>query len=310
MCSSETQSLRAKSLARPQVPKGRHLILRLSYERHWVGDGFPVRSIFSYSHDAATLSPFLLLDYAGPENFSPSEKRRGVDAHPHRGFESVTISYSGEVEHRDSSGAGGTIRAGDVQWMTAASGVVHEEFHGSNYAKRGGPFEMIQLWVNLAAKDKKAPPGYQNITDAQIPRVELLSGAGFVRVIAGTYQSVRGPARTFSPMNVWDMRLKAGGRQDFAVPAGWTAALFVLKGKIKLGSGETAGAAELAVLQREGASFEIGALEDSTILFLNGEPIDEPVVGQGSFVMNTEAEIAQAFADYRSGRMGHFAEHA
>ena len=153
-------------------------------------------------------SPFLLLDYAGPENFSPSEKRRGVGAHPHRGFETVTISYSGEVEHRDSSGAGGTIRAGDVQWMTAASGVVHEEFHGSNYAKRGGPFD-------------------QNITDAQIPRVELLSGAGFVRVIAGTYQSVRGPARTFSPMNVWDMRLKAGGRQDFAVPARWTAALFV-----------------------------------------------------------------------------------
>jgi quercetin 2,3-dioxygenase len=175
---------------------------------------FSFAVFFSYSHDAATLSPFLLLDYAGPENFSPSEKRRGVGAHPHRGFETVTISYSGEVEHRDSSGAGGTIRAGDVQWMTAASGVVHEEFHGSNYAKRGGPFEMIQLWVNLAAKDKKAPPGYQNITDAQIPRVELLSGGGFVRVIAGTYQSVRGPAGTFSPMNVWDMRLKAGGRQD------------------------------------------------------------------------------------------------
>jgi redox-sensitive bicupin YhaK (pirin superfamily) len=159
--------------------------LRRSYERHWVGDGFPVRSIFSDGHDAATMSPFLLLDYAGPENFSPSEKRRGIGAHPHRGFETVTISYSGEVEHRDSSGAGGTIRAGEVQWMTAAFGVVHEEFHGSNYAKRGGPFEMIQLWVNLAAKDKKAPPGYQNITDAQIPRVELLSGAGQSRRNSG-----------------------------------------------------------------------------------------------------------------------------
>src|SRR3984893_16502634 len=149
-----------------------------------MGDGFPVRSIFSYNHDAAALSPFLLLDYAGPEKFSPSEKRRGVGAHPHRGFETVTIAYSGEIEHRDSSGAGGTIRAGDVQWMTAASGVVHEEFHGSNYAKRGGTFEMIQLWVNLAAKDKYAPPGYQNITDTQIPRVNLFPAAGFVRVIA------------------------------------------------------------------------------------------------------------------------------
>jgi len=284
--------------------------LRRSHERHWVGDGFPVRTIFSYDDDAAALSPFLLLDYAGPENFSPSEKRRGVGAHPHRGFETVTICYSGEVEHRDSSGGGGTIRPGDVQWMTAASGVVHEEFHGANYAHQGGLFEMIQLWVNLAAKDKKAPPGYQNIAAAQIPRVELPSRGGYVRVIAGTYQGELGPAHTFSPINVWDMRLKGAGRQEFTVPAGWTTALFLLKGKIKLASDEVLGAGELTVFQREGDTFAIEALEDSTLLFLNGEPIDEPVVGQGPFVMNTAAEIAQSFADYRSGRMGRIVERA
>jgi redox-sensitive bicupin YhaK (pirin superfamily) len=284
--------------------------LRRSHERHWVGDGFPVRTIFSYDRDAAALSPFLLLDYAGPENFPASEKRRGVGPHPHRGFETVTICYSGEVEHRDSSGGGGIIRAGDVQWMTAASGIVHEEFHGPEFSKRGGPFEMIQLWVNLAAKDKKALPAYQNITNAQIPRVVLPSGGGTVRLIAGVYQSARGPARTFSPMNVWDMRLKADGRQVFGSPDGWTAALFVLKGRIQLESGEIAGAAELVLLEREGNSFAIEALEDSTILFLNGASIDEPIVGQGPFVMNTEAEIAQAFADYRAGRMGSLAAHA
>jgi quercetin 2,3-dioxygenase len=278
--------------------------LRRSYERHWVGDGFPVRTIFSYDQDAAALSPFLLLDYAGPENFPPSEKRRGVGPHPHRGFETVTICYSGEVEHRDSSGGGGIIRAGDVQWMTAASGIVHEEFHGQEYARFGGPFEMIQLWVNLAAKDKRAPPSYQNITDAQIPRVALPSGGGTVRVIAGEFQAAKGPAHTFSPMNVWDMRLKPDGRQVFAVPAGWTAALFVLKGRVRLESGAIAGAAELAVMERDGNSFAIEALEDATVLFLNGAPTGEPVVGHGPFVMNSEAEIAQAFADYRAGRMG------
>ncbi len=278
--------------------------LRRSYERHWVGDGFPVRTIFSYDQDAAALSPFLLLDYAGPEDFPPSEKRRGVGPHPHRGFETVTICYSGEVEHRDSSGGGGIIRAGDVQWMTAASGIVHEEFHGQDYARRGGPFEIIQLWVNLAAKDKNALPSYQSISDAQIPRVALPSGSGTVRVIAGEFQAAKGPAHTFSPMSVWDMRLNAGGQQIFPSPDGWTAALFVLKGRVRLESGEIARADELAVLEREGGSFAIEALEDSTVLFLGGAPIGEPVVGQGPFVMNTEAEIAQAFADYRAGRMG------
>jgi quercetin 2,3-dioxygenase len=284
--------------------------IRRNDQRHWVGDGFPVRSIFSYNDLGKEMSPFLLLDYAGPENFPPSEQRRGVGAHPHRGFETVTIVYNGEVEHRDSSGGGGIVRPGDVQWMTAASGLVHEEFHGREYAKRGGPFEMIQLWVNLSAKDKQARPGYQNITNAQIPRVDLPSGAGTARVIAGDYQGTRGPAHTFSPMNVWDVGLTAGKSVEFRVPAGWTTALFVLKGRVRLRSGEIAGAAELAVLEREDETFAMEALEDTTLLFLNGQPIEEPIVGQGPFVMNTRAEIDQAMDDYRNGRMGRLAAHA
>jgi quercetin 2,3-dioxygenase len=278
--------------------------IRRTEERHWVGDGFPVRSLFSYNDLGQDISPFLLLDYAGPENFPPSTHRRGVGAHPHRGFETVTIVYSGEVEHRDSSGGGGTIGPGDVQWMTAASGLIHEEFHGTAFAQRGGPFEMVQLWVNLAAKDKTAPPAYQSISNTDIPQVELPSGAGVVRVIAGEYQDKRGPAHTFSPMNVWDMRLTRGAREEFHVPAGWTTALVVLKGEVRFGTGEIAGPAELAVFARDEDAFEIEALKDATILVLNGKPLNEPIAGMGPFVMNTQAEIEQAMADYRSGRMG------
>jgi redox-sensitive bicupin YhaK (pirin superfamily) len=277
-------------------------------QRHWVGDGFPVRSVFSYSELGAELSPFLLLDYGGPANFPPTTERRGVGAHPHRGFETVTIVYSGEVEHRDSSGGGGTIGPGDVQWMTAASGIVHEEFHGPDFAKRGGAFEMIQLWVNLPAKDKKADPGYQNITDKQIPRVSLPGNAGQVRVIAGNYQGNRGPARTFSPMNLWDVKVNAGHRVEFRVPGGHTTALLVMKGRVRLEGGELVGEAELGVLDREGETFAFEALADTTLLILNGQPIAEPIVGYGPFVMNTDAEISQAFADYRSGKMGRIAD--
>jgi redox-sensitive bicupin YhaK (pirin superfamily) len=284
--------------------------IRRTEERHWVGDGFPVRSLFSYNDLGQDISPFLLLDYAGPENFPPSTHRRGVGAHPHRGFETVTIVYSGEVEHRDSSGGGGTIGPGDVQWMTAASGLIHEEFHSTAFAQRGGPFEMVQLWVNLAAKDKTAPPAYQSISNADIPQVELPSGAGVVRVIAGEYQDKRGPARTFSPMNVWDMRLTRGAREEFHVPAGWTTALVVLKGEVRFGTGEIAGPAELAVFARDADVFEIEALKDATILVLNGKPLNEPIAGMGPFVMNTQAEIEQAMADYRSGRMGRLPAHA
>jgi len=273
-------------------------------QSHWVGDGFPVRSIFSYNDIAEEMSPFLLLDYAGPVEFPPTTQKKGVGEHPHRGFETVTIVYDGEVEHRDSSGGGGKIGPGDVQWMTAGSGIVHEEFHGREFAKKGGAFEMIQLWVNLPKKDKMTSPGYQGITDIQIPRVPLPKDSGSVRVIAGDFQENKGAARTFSPMNVWDIEARAGSGIQLKVPSGHTSAILVIKGQIKLPSGETVGKAELAVMEREGSDLSFEATENSSILFLGGQPLNEPIVGYGPFVMNTEAEIRQAFVDYQSGKMG------
>ena len=279
--------------------------VRRSPGRHWVGDGFPVRSIFSYNDLAEPMSPFLLLDHAGPVEFEPTTRRLGVGRHPHRGFETVTIVYAGEVEHRDSTGAGGSIGPGDVQWMTAGRGIVHEEFHGRDYARRGGPFEMLQLWVNLPAKDKGVAPAYQGITAAQIPHVALPDAAGTVRVIAGELQGVAGPARSFSPINLWDLRLVAGRPVRLSVPAGHTTALFVLKGGLRVdGSDTVVGEAELAVLEREGDTLQIEAVTDASVLLLGGEPLNEPVVGQGPFVMNTPAEIRQAFVDYQSGQFG------
>jgi redox-sensitive bicupin YhaK (pirin superfamily) len=269
-----------------------------------------VRSIFSYHDRGAELSPFLLLDYAGPATFSPTQARRGVGEPPHRGFETVTIVYSGEVEHRDSTGGGGLIGPGDVQWMTAAGGIVHEEFHGTEFAAQGGLFEVIQLWVNLPAKDKMSEPGYQPITNADIPRVELAAGAGSVRVIAGRFGGTDGPAHTFTPINLWDVRLNAGKRAEFEVTEGHTTGLFVLRGRIRLGTGETVGEAQIAVLEREGRRVVVEAEEDTVLLLLNGEPIAEPVVGYGPFVMNTEKEIRQAITDYQSGRMGRIARRA
>ena len=279
--------------------------VRRSPGRHWVGDGFPVRGVFSYNDLAEPMSPFLLLDHAGPVEFEPTTRRLGVGRHPHRGFETVTIVYAGEVEHRDSTGAGGSIGPGDVQWMTAGRGIVHEEFHGRDYARRGGPFEMLQLWVNLPAKDKRVAPAYQGITAAQIPHVALPDAAGTVRVIAGELQGVVGPARSFSPINLWDLRLVAGRPVRLSVPAGHTTALFVLKGGLRVdGSDTVVGEAELAVLEREGDTLQIEAVTDATLLLLGGEPLNEPVVGQGPFVMNTPAEIRQAFVDYQSGQFG------
>lgn len=280
-------------------------MIKRSTDRHWVGDGFPVRSIFSYSNLAQEMSPFLLMDYAGPAEFPATNKRLGVGEHPHRGFETVTIVYDGEVEHRDSSGGGGIISVGDVQWMTAGGGIVHEEFHGPNYRRTGGSFEMIQLWVNLAAKDKMTKPGYQGITNGQIPSVDLPDGAGRVRVIAGSYDGKSGPAHTFSPMNLWDVRLKAGKGATFALPDGDTTAVFVLKGVLRNADGQPIGEGELALYERHGDSIAIDAVEDTTLLLLAGTPIDEPVVGYGPFVMNSDAEIRQAVNDYQSGKMGH-----
>ncbi len=272
---------------------------------HWVGDGFPVRSIFTYQDIAKHVSPFLLMDYGGPTEFKPSKHIRGVGEHPHRGFETVTFVYAGEVEHKDSAGGGGKIGPGEVQWMTAASGLVHEEKHGKNFAKTGGLFEMVQLWVNLPAKFKMNKPRYQGLTNAEIPKVELANNAGSVRIIAGEYADKKGPALTFTPIQAWDVRLNAGSTQNFRVKKGYTTLVFVLDGQISLHGGEEINSAELAVLDKTEEEFSLTALADAKILFLAGEPINEPIVGYGPFVMNTSVEIRQAIEDYENGKMGH-----
>jgi hypothetical protein len=279
--------------------------IQRSVDQHWVGDGFPVRTLFAYPNLGTVLSPFLLFDYAGPMEFSPTDTRRGVGEHPHRGFETVTIVYAGEVEHRDSSGGGGNIGPGDVQWMTAASGIVHEEFHGREFARRGGMFEMVQLWVNLPARDKMAPPRYQSIVSSQIPAVSLPDGQGMVRVIAGEFAGAKGPAKTFTPIHVWDLRLTSEQRTDLAIPAGYTTALVVLKGALRVNGSAPVGAAEVGLFDRTGTSICIDCAHDATALLLCGAPIEEPIVGYGPFVMNSSQEIRQAMADYQSGKMGH-----
>jgi len=271
---------------------------------HWVGDGFPVRSLFSYNSLGSHVSPFLLLDYAGPHQFDPTTRPRGVGQHPHRGFETVTIVYDGEVAHRDSTGQGGVIGPGDVQWMTAAGGILHEEFHSPGFTRTGGPFRMIQLWVNLPAKDKMSAPGYQSIVNADIPSVELPDGAGRARVIAGDFRGHKGPARTFTPINVWDMRLNRDASVTLDLPEGHTTMLVVLSGRVVINGQQDAQEAEMVMLDRQGASVTIDARSDAVILVLTGEPIDEPVVGHGPFVMNTEAEIHQAIEDFNAGRFG------
>ncbi len=281
--------------------------------RHWVGNGFPVHGMFGYSGDGvARRSPFLLLDYAAPFRFDPTTQRRGVGQHPHRGFETVTFVYAGEVEHRDSIGNGGVIGPGDVQWMTAGSGILHEEFHSSTYAAQGGPFEMVQLWVNLPAKHKMTAPGYQGINDASIPAVALDGDAGTVRVIAGDYNGHKGPATTYSPIHAWDVRLKAGKSIDLPQPEGWTTLLVVLAGTVLLngdahGNGSVLRETQVATLSVDGTGLHIEANSDAKLLLLAGEPIDEPVVGHGPFVMNSQQEIVQAITDFNDGKFGQMA---
>lgn len=272
---------------------------------HWVGDGFPVRTIFSYDTLGSAVSPFLLLDYAEPYTFTPAHQRRGVGEHPHRGFETVTLVYQGALEHRDSAGNHGIIGPGDVQWMTAASGVVHEEFHEHEFARRGGVFQVVQLWVNLPAKHKMSAPGYQTLVARDIPVVELPSSAGSVRVIAGEFQGQTGPARTFTPVTVWDVRLHQGAQADLTFPRGQTALVFLLGGSLRINDGAELSHAELAMLSHSGDRFSLHARESSVVLVLGGKPIDEPIVGRGPFVMNTQDEIHQAIRDYQNGRMGH-----
>lgn len=272
--------------------------------RHWVGNGFPVRSLFSYQSHGRHVSPFLLLDHAGPMNFEPADRPRGVGEHPHRGFETVTIVYSGEVEHRDSTGAGGRIGPGDVQWMTAGAGILHDEFHSEAFTRSGGTLEMVQLWVNLPAKHKMTEPGYQTLLDAEIPPVSLPDKAGVVRVIAGDFDGRKGPARTHTPMNVWDLRLERDGVARLDLPKGWSSMLVVLRGTVQVNDGEIAREGQLATLDPQGDAVLLEANNEATVLVLSGEPIDEPVVGHGPFVMNSSEEIRQALSDYSSGRFG------
>jgi len=272
---------------------------------HWVGDGFPVRSLFSYDQmGASNISPFLLLDYAGPSEFPPAQRPRGVGQHPHRGFETVTVVYSGELEHRDTSGAGGLIAEGDVQWMTAGAGIVHEEFHSRQFTEQGGLLEMVQLWVNLPASAKDTPAAYQTLLNEDIPRVPLENGGGILRVIAGEYLGHQGSASTFTPINVWDLRLEPGSRVNLPVPSGHTTLVAVLNGSVLINGTDVLRGVELANLDREGQEVVLESNNDARLLVLSGEPIDEPVVGYGPFVMNTQEEIQQAMLDFQSGKFG------
>jgi redox-sensitive bicupin YhaK (pirin superfamily) len=272
--------------------------------QHWVGDGFPVRTMLSHGSQSAHISPFIMLDYAGPAKFEPTTDRRGVGVHPHKGFETVTIVYAGEVEHRDSTGAGGLIGPGDVQWMTAGSGILHEEYHSPAFAAKGGSFEMVQLWVNLPAKNKSAQPGYQTLLDADIPAVGLANGAGRLRVIAGSFGDAKGPASTFTPINIWDVRLVRGKTATLDVPEGHTLSVLVLSGTVQINGQEIAREAQTVLLGREGGGLAIEANGDAKLLVLTGTPIDEPVVAHGPFVMNTVGEIKQAMLDFQSGKFG------
>jgi redox-sensitive bicupin YhaK (pirin superfamily) len=271
---------------------------------HWVGDVFPVRSLFSYERLGARISPFLLLDYAGPHTFTTTQRRRGIGQHPHRGFETVTIAYDGEIEHHDSTGQGGIIGPGDVQWMTAAGGILHEEFHSGRFGRTGGLLRMVQLWVNLPAKDKKGSARYQAPSTDEILSLDLPDGAGAVRVIAGSFRDAEGPARTFTPINVWDVRLNQGADVILDLPRGHTSILVVLSGRIVVNGNEPTADAKTLLLDRAGESMSISAKTDTAMLVLTGEPIDEPILGHGPFVMNNQEEIDQAMSDFGSGRFG------
>ncbi len=267
---------------------------------HWVGDGFPVRSLLSYRPSPEAVSPFLLLDYAAPHRFSPGSHQRGVGQHPHRGFETVTIAYQGELEHRDSSGATGKLGPGDVQWMTAGSGILHEERHSRAFTQKGGTLQMVQFWVNLPKRDKMSAPRYQDLKAEQIPSVDLAGGGGRARVIAGELHGMKGPAKTFSPINVFDVRLHQSTTLE--LPEGHMVALLVLSGSLRVG-GETVGPVQLALLSHKGTSVALEVTGETSVLLLSGAPLGEPVAGHGPFVMNTKQELLEAFADFQAGRL-------
>ncbi|MES2515674.1 MAG: pirin family protein [Bacteroidota bacterium] len=274
-------------------------------EPHFVGDGFRVHNFIPYKLDMQRMSPFIMLDYGSKFYFPPSDKPRGVSVHPHRGFETVTIAYKGKVAHNDSSGNSGVIEEGDVQWMTAASGILHKEYHEEQFSKAGGDFQMVQLWVNLPAKDKMSAPKYQGITNQQINKVQLPSNGGEVEVIAGQYKNVKGTASTFTPVNLLNVKLKKGISTDFSFPAHYNTALLVVEGSVKVNATETVPADHFVVFQNNAEEITVEASEDAIVLVLSGEPINEPIAAQGPFVMNTRAEIVQAIEDFNMGKFGY-----
>jgi len=273
---------------------------------HWVGNGFPVRTLFFYQQLGKEMSPFLMLDFIGPAEFAATTERKGVGTHPHRGFETVTIVYEGGVSHKDSTGQGGTIGPGEVQWMTAGSGILHQEFHSEDFAKQGGILQMVQLWVNLPATHKMTAPAYQGILNQSIPEIELSNARGSIRVIAGEYEGQMGPAKTFTSMNVFDIRLKKGEELVLSAASGWNTSVVVLRGALEstVDPGVIAKDAKMLMFSQDDEDIKIKALEDSVALLLSGEPIDEPIVGHGPFVMNTREQIIQAINDFNRGAFG------
>ncbi len=270
---------------------------------HWVGNGFHVSTYFpSAKLPAERVSPFVLMDYGPAKEFSPLARgKRGVGWHPHRGFETVTLAWEGSVAHRDNAGHAGVIGPGDAQWMTAGAGIFHEEYHEDSFARRGGRMHMMQLWVNLPAKDKVAPPAYQGLEAKQFPAVTL--PAGNVRVIAGEFGGERGPARTFTPITMLDVRLRAGGELRVPLPGSYNALAVVASGRVAAGAA-SAGAGEVVLFANDGESLVLTAREDSHVIVLSGEPLNEPIVQYGPFVMNTVEEIEQAIVDVNRGKFG------
>lgn len=271
---------------------------------HWVGDGFPVSTVVSPQTVRNRLSPYVLMDYAGPARFAPADAPRGVDSHPHRGFETVTVVFQGELEHRDSAGNRGSIGPGDVQWMTAGSGVLHEEKHSREFTEQGGTLEMAQLWVNLPARHKMTQPRYQTLLRDAIPTVNLPEAAGTARIIAGEFNQTPGAAETMSPVILWDVRLRQGAEVRLPIPEGFNAAIYVRSGVVRAGESGSAKERQLVLLESAGEGVAVHAEREAELLVIGGQPIDEPVVAYGPFVMNTPDEIRQAIDDVQAGRLG------
>lgn len=275
-------------------------------EPHYVGDGFRVHNFIpgGYRADMGRMNPFIMLDYGSRFNFPPSEHQRGVGVHPHRGFETVTIAYKGRVAHHDSTGQSGIIGEGDVQWMTAASGILHKEYHEKEFSRQGGEFQMVQLWVNLPAKYKMSAPKYQSLTNDKITKFELESGDGTVEIIAGEYMGLKGSAFTFSPVNLLNVKLNKNAKAEFSFPANYNTALLVIEGKIIVNGEEEVNTDHFALFQNEGEQFDVQTVDGAIVLVMSAENLKEPIAAQGPFVMNTRQEIMQAFEDYHRGKFG------